>query len=69
MNPPKNATLAVGYPQKFTCTAKGDSSLELSIGWLDGNGDPLKYTNDPRIVKLPDNSLLIRKVTAKDSGL
>lgn len=64
---PQDYEVAAGNPATFRCNAVADSSLELTIKWLN-NDEEIDFENEPRFVRTNDYSLTISKTTELDSG-
>lgn len=65
---PQDYEVAAGVSATFRCNAVSDSSLELTIDWLN-DGEPIDFESEPRFVKTNDFSLTISKTTELDSGI
>uniref|UniRef100_U5EU82 Putative neuronal cell adhesion molecule n=1 Tax=Corethrella appendiculata TaxID=1370023 RepID=U5EU82_9DIPT len=65
---PQDYEVAAGTPATFRCNAVADSSLELTIDWLN-DGEVIDFENQPRFVRTNDNSLTISKTNELDSGI
>lgn len=66
-NRPEDYEVAAGSSATFRCNAVSDSSLPLTIDWLN-NGEPIDFDSEPRFVRSSDFSLIITKTTELDSG-
>ncbi|XP_026272122.1 neuroglian isoform X2 [Frankliniella occidentalis] len=66
-NKPEDYEVAAGSTATFRCNAVSDSSLPLTIDWLN-NGQNLDFDSEPRFVRSSDFSLIITKTTELDSG-
>lgn len=66
-NRPEDYEVAAGNTATFRCNAVSDSSLPLTIEWLN-NGQPIDFDSEPRFVRSSDFSLIITKTTELDSG-
>nr|CAD7455359.1 unnamed protein product [Timema tahoe] len=64
---PEDYEVAAGTTATFRCNAVSDSSLDLTIDWLN-NGQEIDFESEPRFVKSSDYSLTITKTTELDSG-
>ncbi|XP_039276536.1 neuroglian isoform X2 [Nilaparvata lugens] len=64
---PEDYEVAAGNTATFRCTAVSDSSLDLTISWLN-NGNEIDFDSEPRFVKSNDYSLTITKTNELDSG-
>lgn len=64
---PEDYEVAAGSTATFRCNAVTDSTLELSIEWLN-NGQLIDFDSEPRFVRSNDYSLSITKTNELDSG-
>ncbi|KAL1110491.1 hypothetical protein AAG570_008019, partial [Ranatra chinensis] len=64
---PEDYEVAAGVDATFRCNAVSDSSLPLTINWLN-NGELIDLDSEPRFVRSNDYSLTITKTTELDSG-
>ncbi|XP_046388931.1 neuroglian isoform X2 [Ischnura elegans] len=65
---PEDYEVAAGTSATFRCNAVSDTSLKLTIEWLN-NGQPLDFEEEPRFVRASDSSLTITKTSELDSGV
>lgn len=64
---PEDYEVGAGSTATFRCNAVTDSTLELSIEWLN-NGQLIDFDSEPRFVRSNDYSLSITKTNELDSG-
>lgn len=65
---PEDYEVPAGSTATFRCNAVSDSSLPLTIEWLN-NGQQIDFEAEPRFVRSSDYSLTITKTTELDSGV
>ncbi|XP_014258139.1 neuroglian isoform X2 [Cimex lectularius] len=65
---PTDFEVAAGSTATFRCSAVSDSSLNLTINWLNSN-QLIDFEAEPRFVKSNDFSLTITKTNELDSGV
>lgn len=64
---PEDYEVTAGATATFRCNAVSDTTLALSIDWLN-NGEMIDFESEPRFVRSNDYSLTITKTTELDSG-